>query len=50
VLDALRAHGIPSAAEAWFDGQMVEDELQRTGNYLRVRGREELPRPTAAAS
>lgn len=43
VLDALRAHGIPPAAEAWFDGQMVEDELQHTGNYLRVRGREELP-------
>src|SRR4051812_6570991 len=43
VLDALRAHGIPSAAEAWFDGQMVEDELQHTGNYLRVRNRADLP-------
>jgi quercetin dioxygenase-like cupin family protein len=43
VLDALRAHGIPSAAEAWFDGQMVEDELQHTGNYLRVRDRGQLP-------
>jgi quercetin dioxygenase-like cupin family protein len=43
VLDALRAHGIPSAAEAWFDGQAVEDELQETGNYLRVRGRDALP-------
>jgi quercetin dioxygenase-like cupin family protein len=43
VLDALRAHGIPPAAEAWFDGQGVEDELQQTGNYLRVRDREELP-------
>jgi quercetin dioxygenase-like cupin family protein len=43
VLDALRAHGIPSPAEAWFDGQAVEDELQDTGNYLRVRTSEELP-------
>jgi quercetin dioxygenase-like cupin family protein len=43
VLDALRARGIPSAAEAWFDGQAVEDELQETGNYLRVRGRDALP-------
>jgi quercetin dioxygenase-like cupin family protein len=43
VLDALRARGIPSAAEAWFDAQAVEDELQETGNFLRVRGREALP-------
>ena len=43
VLDALRAHGIPSAADAWFDGQAVEDELQQTGNYLRVRARDALP-------
>lgn len=43
VLDALRAHGIPSAAEAWFDGRAVEDELQHTGNYLRVRAGEALP-------
>jgi quercetin dioxygenase-like cupin family protein len=43
VLAALRAHGIPPAAEAWFDGQAVEDELQETGNYLRVRARDELP-------
>jgi Domain of unknown function (DUF5069) len=43
VLGALRAHGIPPAAEAWFDGQAVEDELQQTGNYLRVRDQEELP-------
>jgi quercetin dioxygenase-like cupin family protein len=43
VLEALRAHGIPSAADAWFDGQGVEDELQETGNYLRVRAREALP-------
>jgi quercetin dioxygenase-like cupin family protein len=43
VLDALRAHGIPPAAEAWFDGQAVEDELQRTGNYLRVRDHQGLP-------
>ena len=43
VLDALRAHGIPPAAEAWFDGQAVEDELQQTDNYLRVRDQAELP-------
>jgi quercetin dioxygenase-like cupin family protein len=43
VLDALRAHGIPLAAEAWFDGQAVEDDLQETGNYLRVRARDALP-------
>jgi quercetin dioxygenase-like cupin family protein len=44
VLDELRAHGIPSAAEAWFDGQAVEDELQEAGNYLRVRDRDALPK------
>jgi len=43
VLDAFRAHGIPSAAEAWFDGHAVEYELQATGNYLRVRAFDELP-------
>ena len=43
VLDELRAHGIPSARDAWFDGQAVEDELQETGNYLHVRAREALP-------
>jgi quercetin dioxygenase-like cupin family protein len=43
VLDALRTHGIPSATEAWFDGQAVEDELQETGNYLRVRAADALP-------
>jgi quercetin dioxygenase-like cupin family protein len=43
VLEALRSLGIPSAAEAWFDGQAVEDELQETGNYLRVRDRDALP-------
>ena len=43
VLNALRAHGIPPAAEAWFDGQTVEDDLQETGNYLRVRARDALP-------
>ncbi len=43
VLEALRAHAIPPAAEAWFDGQAVEDELQETGNYLRVRARDALP-------
>jgi hypothetical protein len=43
VLDALRAHGILPAAGAWFDGEAVENELQETGNYLRVRAREPLP-------
>jgi quercetin dioxygenase-like cupin family protein len=43
VLDALRAHGIPPAGDAWFDGQEVEDELQQSGNYLRVRARDALP-------
>src|SRR5690242_15699779 len=42
VLDALRAHGIPPAGDAWFDGQEVEDELQQTGSYLRVRTRDAL--------
>src|SRR5436305_13319254 len=28
VLEELRANGIPPSSEAWFDGQMVEDELQ----------------------
>lgn len=37
VLEALRAYGIPPADDAWFNGQGVEDELQATGNYLRVR-------------
>lgn len=31
------AHGIPSARDAWFDSQAVEDELQADGIYLRVR-------------
>jgi quercetin dioxygenase-like cupin family protein len=43
VLSALRAHGIPPAAQAWFDGQAVEDELQQTGDYLRVRDHQGLP-------
>lgn len=30
VLAGLRAHGIPSAEEAWFDAVGVEDELQST--------------------
>ncbi len=30
VLAGLRAHGIPSAADAWFDAQAFEDELQST--------------------
>ncbi|HEX6022702.1 MAG TPA: DUF5069 domain-containing protein [Solirubrobacter sp.] len=37
VLAALREHGIPDPEDAWFDGQAVEDELQATGAYLRVR-------------
>jgi len=37
VLAALRDYGIPSAEEAWFDGQAVEDELQEEDVYLRVR-------------
>jgi quercetin dioxygenase-like cupin family protein len=40
VLAALRAHGIPSAEEAWFDAQTVEDEVQET--YLRVRSVDDL--------
>ncbi len=42
VLMALRAYGIPPPAEAWFDGLAVENELQKTGNYLRVRDGEAL--------
>jgi quercetin dioxygenase-like cupin family protein len=41
VLEALRRHGIPSAAEAWFDGPAVEDEAV-AGTYLRVRHRDAL--------
>jgi hypothetical protein len=41
VLDALRAHGIPPAAEAWFDGPAVEDEPQETGQLsARARARD----------
>ena len=44
----LREHGIPPAAEAWFDARATEDELL-TGVYLKVRPRELLdelrPRP-----
>jgi hypothetical protein len=29
VLAGLRAHGIPSAADAWFDAPAFEDALQR---------------------
>ena len=43
VLAALQAHGIPSAEDAWFDGQGVEDELQSAGFYLRVRDFDQLP-------
>jgi quercetin dioxygenase-like cupin family protein len=41
VLAALQAHGIPSAVDAWFDGQAVEDEVQEI--YLRVRNVDDLP-------
>lgn len=40
VLSALQAHGIPSAEDAWFDGQAVEDEVQEI--YLRVRNVDDL--------
>jgi quercetin dioxygenase-like cupin family protein len=43
VLAGLRADGIPTAEEAWFDGQGVEDELQGPGFYLRVRDFDRLP-------
>jgi quercetin dioxygenase-like cupin family protein len=43
VLAALRAHGIPSARDAWFDAVAVEDELQERDVYLRVRHRDALP-------
>jgi mannose-6-phosphate isomerase-like protein (cupin superfamily) len=43
VLRALRAHGIPSADEAWFDAVLVEEQLQDEGIYLRVRRRDQLP-------
>lgn len=42
VLAELRVHGIPSAAEAWFDAPAVEEELSG-GTYLRVRERDALP-------
>lgn len=41
VLAALQAHGIPSAADAWFDAPAVEDEVQEI--YLRVRNVDDLP-------
>jgi mannose-6-phosphate isomerase-like protein (cupin superfamily) len=43
VLQALRAHGIPSAEAAWFDAVLVEEQLQDEGIYLRVRHRDQLP-------
>ena len=43
VLVALKEHGIPTAEEAWFDAQGVEDELQGPGFYLRVRDFDRLP-------
>jgi mannose-6-phosphate isomerase-like protein (cupin superfamily) len=42
VLAALRARGIPSAHDAWFDGPAVEDELRTAGTYVRVRRPEQL--------
>src|SRR5581483_7382198 len=42
VLDALRSHGIPSAEEAWFDGQAVEEgagDLSPRAQRRRPRGR-----------
>lgn len=42
VLAWLLELGIPTAREAWFDGRAVEDELQETDVYLRVRRRDEL--------
>ena len=48
ILAGLREHGIPPAADAWFDARATEDELL-TGIYLKVRARELLhelePRP-----
>jgi quercetin dioxygenase-like cupin family protein len=38
VLGGLRARGIPSATEAWFDARATEDELL-AGVYLKVRPR-----------
>lgn len=46
VLAALREHGIPPASEQWFDGEAVEDELQATGHYLRVRPADALAATT----
>jgi quercetin dioxygenase-like cupin family protein len=40
VLAGLQAQGIPSAEEAWFDAQAVEDEVQEI--YLRVRNVDDL--------
>jgi mannose-6-phosphate isomerase-like protein (cupin superfamily) len=42
VLEGLRAHGIPSASDAWFDAVAVEDELQDSGIYLHVRRADQL--------
>jgi hypothetical protein len=56
VPDALRAHGIPPAAQAWFDGQRVEDELQHTGTIcacatIRISSKpHRLRRPPARGS
>lgn len=49
VLDALRARGIPPAADAWFDAHAVEDEVAGAdGVYLRVRAAGDLPAEGAA--
>ncbi len=50
VLEGLRAHGIPSASDAWFDAVAVEDELQGSGIYLHVRRADQLvPAPEEVA-
>jgi hypothetical protein len=41
ILGGLREHGIPAAANAWFDAPATEDELL-AGVYLKVRPRELL--------
>ena len=43
VLSAMRELEIPTAREAWFDGQAVEDELQEPGWYLQVKLGEPAP-------
>lgn len=38
ILDGLRAHGLPPAAETWFDARATEDELL-TGVYFKLEPR-----------